>query len=279
MTHTADQSVLLGLTACWTASARAHESQRADRLFDDPWAEALAGQVGAEWLAQRTADSLTPIVLRTRFFDDFLQQITSQHNLRQIVLVAAGLDTRAFRLAWSEHTCVFELDQPAVLDHKQQVLDRAGALPRCDRRAIGVDLAAAWQSSLLAAGYEPTRPSGWLLEGLSFYLPDEAIVRLLDTVTDLAAPGSWLGLDVINRLTLTSPLTRPWIEMQAALGAPWIGTLDEPVEILAARGWAASLTQAGQPEVNHGRWRLPVIPVNLPTLPHNWLVTAHKVLA
>ncbi len=272
-----DQHTPLASTACWTASVRAQENCRPDRLFEDPWAQALAGPIGADWLAQRSADSVIPIILRTRFFDDFLQRITTQHALRQIVLVAAGLDTRAYRLTWPDQTRVFELDQAAVPARKQTVLDRAGARPTCERRAIGVDLAAAWTADLLAAGFEPDRPSGWLLEGVSFYLPTETVAGLLDAVTELAAPGSWLGCDVINSLVLTSPITRPWIEMQAQSGAPWIGTLDHPEESLAALGWKAALTQAGQPDAHHGRWKYPVIPVNMPNMPHNWLITAQRV--
>ena len=91
---------LVGSTAHWTAAVRAKESERPDRLFDDPWAAALAGEAGMAWLEPRTPDSLAPIVLRTRYFDDFLQRITRQSGIRQVVLLAAGLDTRAFRLSW-----------------------------------------------------------------------------------------------------------------------------------------------------------------------------------
>jgi hypothetical protein len=95
-------------------------------------------------------------------------------------------------------------------------------------------------------------------------------------VTRLAAPGSRLGFDVINGAMLISPWTRPWVDMQAAAGAPWIGTMDDPVGFLAARGWRASLTQAGQPDASHGRWRLPVIPTAMPDMPHDWFVTAER---
>ena len=130
----------LGSTAHWTAAVRQMESAREDRLFSDPWAAALAGEEGAQWIAQRTPDSVVPIVLRTRYFDDFLQRVTSQNAIRQVVLMAAGLDTRAFRLAWPAQTRIFELDQVAVLAHKERVLSAAGALPACDRRTVGVDL-------------------------------------------------------------------------------------------------------------------------------------------
>lgn len=271
-----DRNAMLGATACWTASVRALETRRHGRLFADPWAEDLAGQVGADWRAQRTEDSVISIVLRTRFFDDFLQRIITQYHLDQIVLLAAGLDTRAYRLVWPAHIHLFELDQADVLNRKKMILERAGADTTCERRALGVDLTAEWKSDLLRAGFAPARPSGWLLEGLCFYLPNDTVTQLLDNVTALAATGSWLGFDVINSLVLESPWTKAWVEMQAQAGAPWIGTMDNPGAFLHARGWQATITQAGQPDANHGRWHYPVFPVDMPNMPHNWLVTAQR---
>jgi len=266
----------LGSTAYWTAAVRAHESAREDRLIDDPWAAALAGPGGAGWIATRSAESVVPIVLRTRYFDDCLQRITAEEGMRQVVLMAAGLDTRVFRLSWPDQTRFFELDQPAVLGYKEKVLRSAGALPACARQTIGVDLTEPWEAALVAAGFDRKQPAAYLLEGFLFYLETEGLERILDEVAVLAAPGSWLGFDVVNSAVLTSPLTRAWVAMQANLGAPWIGTLDDPVGFLAARGWQAALTQAGQPETNHGRWVLPVIPTLMLNMPHNWFVTARK---
>lgn len=276
MTEKDDSQSDLASTARWTAAVRALESERIDRLFSDPWAAALAGEEGSAWLAQRTADSVLPIVLRTRFFDDFLQRITSREAVRQIVMLAAGLDTRAFRLTWPAGTQIFELDQAAVLRHKEQVLNSTGAQPTCKRRLIEVDLTGAWQAALVQAGFDSARPSGWLLEGFLFYLPNERLTQILDEVSNLAAPGSWLGFDIINSVVLTSPWTRPWIEMQASSGAPWIGSLDDPPAFLKERGWEVVLSQAGQPDANHGRWTLPVIPVTQSEMPHNWYVVALK---
>jgi methyltransferase (TIGR00027 family) len=267
---------LLGSTAHWTADIRAKESAREDRLFNDPWAAALAGKEGQEWIEQRSADSVVPIVLRTRFFDDFLQRITSQNGIRQVVLLAAGLDTRAFRLNWPEQTRLFELDQPAVLQYKEQILYSAGAQPTCTRQTIEVNLTDPWQETLIQTGFDPQQPSGWLLEGFLFYLSNENLTHLLDEVASLAAPGSWLGFDTINSTVLTSPWTRPWVEMQANAGAPWIGTMDDPEGFLSMRGWKATLSQAGADEANHGRWPYPVIPTTMPDMPHNWFVIAQK---
>ena len=190
--------------------------------------------------------------------------------------MAAGLDTRAFRIQWPQGTRLFELDQPAVLSYKEGILHSLGAEPTCERRTIGKDLTEPWKDALISSGFDLQERSGWLLEGFLFYLADEDITRLIDSVTDLAAPGSWLGFDIINGAMLTSPWTKPWIEMQAQSGAPWTGTMEDPESTLASRGWRATLTQAGQPDVHYGRWTLPVIPTKMADMPHNWLVTAQK---
>ena len=142
----------LGATAYWTAAVRALESERADRLFSDPWAKALAGEVGAAWMAGRTPESVVPIVLRTRFFDDFLLRIAENEGARQVVMLAAGLDTRAYRLAWPAGMCFYELDQENVLGYKAHVLGIAGAKPAGERKSIAVDLTGSWQAALLKSG-------------------------------------------------------------------------------------------------------------------------------
>src|SRR5258708_2986712 len=133
-------SKTLASTARWTAAIRAHESEYADRLFHDPWAALLAGQTGQSWNdclsieANRVNEA--PMVIRTKFFDDFLLRVTTEHQVHQIVMVAAGMDTRAFRLTWPERTRLFELDQPELLAQKEQLLSSAGASPTCWRQTI-----------------------------------------------------------------------------------------------------------------------------------------------
>ena len=267
---------ILGSTARWTAGVRARESLREDRLFNDPWAAALAGMEGEEWAEHRSGDNGVSITVRTRFFDDFLQGVTSEFPIRQVVLMAAGLDMRAFRLPWPEQTRLFELDKPDVLSYKEQILRPAGAHPTCERLTIAVDLTGLWTDALIKAGFDPKQSSIWLLEGFLHYLPDENVTRLLDEITKLAAPASWIGFDIINSAMLTSPWTRQWVEALAQSGTPWIGTMDEPEEFLAQRGWNATLTQAGEKGANYGRWPYPVIPHMVPNMPRNWFVTGQK---
>lgn len=128
----------------------------------------------------------------------------------------------------------------------------------------------------MSSGFDSAQPSLWLLDGFLFYLPGAAVTRILDTVTGLASSGSWCGFDIVNSLVLTSPWTKPWVDMQAASGAPWLGTMDDPQAFMGQRGWQATLTQAGAADANHGRWHLPVLPVDMPDMPHNWFVTAYK---
>lgn len=270
------QYPILGSTAYWTASVRAKESTREDRLFDDPWAAALAGTKGLAWIERRSADSVISMSLRTRFFDDFLQRIATDNGIRQIVLMAAGLDTRAFRLRWPGKMRLFELDQTPVLEHKERILRSAGAQPTCERQTIAADLTGPWEAALVKAGFEPEQPSGWLLEGFLFYISTQDLTHLLDRTSSLAAPGSWIGFDAINAITLTSPVTRGWVQMQADSGAPWIGTLDDPEGFLAIRGWQATAIPLGAPEANYGRWPYPVIPATIPGMPHLWFVIGKK---
>jgi len=267
----------LGSTAYWTAAVRAMEHARPDRLINDPWAEALAGEVGAAWIAGRAPESVLPVLLRTRYFDDFLQRTSKENNIRQIVLVAAGLDTRAFRLDWPAGTRIFEMEQANVLEYKEQILVSLGAKTARERTTIAADLTQPWKDELLKAGFDSHEPSTWLLEGFLFYLPNDSIISILEQAISLVVSGSWLGFDVMNSSTLNSPLTRSWVEMQAKNGAPFIGTLDDPQKFLSARGWQAYLTQAGAPDANYGRWTFPVIPTDMPNMPHNWFVTAKKL--
>src|SRR5215212_9198075 len=226
-------------TSRWMAAARAWESERADRLFYDPLAAALAGPEGFAWLermeaaAQADGPALYP-VLRTRFFDDFLLDSCRRLGVRQVVLAAAGLDTRAFRLDWPSRTRLYEMDLAEVLDAKEDVLDRAEAKPACERRTIRVDLReTTWPEALLASGYRPERPSVWLIEGLLYYLTRAAIHKLLKKVGALTTTGSLLGLDVMNRGLFFSLVAWPLQAALARLGAPGRFGTNDPERLMA----------------------------------------------
>ena len=133
---------------------------------------------------------------RTKFFDDFFLDAAAA-GIRQAVILASGLDSRAYRLAWPAGTTVYEIDQPQVIEFKTATLAGLGAKPKVDRRAVAIDLRNDWPTALREAGFDADRPTAWIAEGLLGYLPPEAQDRLLDNVTGLSTAGSRFGTESI----------------------------------------------------------------------------------
>lgn len=269
-------------TSRWMAAARARESERTDRLFDDPLAAALASPEGFAWLermesaAWSDGPGLYPVI-RTRFFDDFLLDSCRRLGVRQVVLAAAGLDTRAFRLNWPSGTQVYELDLPEVLNTKEDVIEAASAEASCERRTVSVDLRQeTWPEALLDAGYQPESRSVWLIEGLLFYLTRPAVHELLGKVGALTATGSLLGLDMMNRGMFFSPVA--WLQqvVLAWRGAPGRFGANDPEKLIAYHGWEADVRQPGEEGANFGRWPRPMVSRNVPGLPRSFLVRARR---
>jgi len=192
-------------TALGAAEMRAEESLRVYRLFDDPYAAAFVAAAPPLFadipsladeteLAALIEASITAIAIRTRFFDDHVLRACAT-GCRQIVLLAAGLDTRAFRLDWPEGVRVFVLDLPGLFDFKERVLAEQGAMPRCERAVVAVDLREDWPTRLTAAGFEPNASSAWVAEGLLVYLSNDDAVRLLTAVGELSPGASQLAFD------------------------------------------------------------------------------------
>ncbi len=281
MSSDSSAKVTLASTACQAAAARARESERADRLFNDPWAALLAGQVEQDWSDHISTDLSRGgdhgIVIRTKFFDDFLLHAVAEHQIRQVVIIAAGMDTRAFRLIWPEETHLFELDQPELLAQKEQLLSSAGASPTCWRQTIGVDLRNPWADTLRQAGFDPLQRSVWLLEGLLYYLPASSALHLLDVITTLSASESRLGFNVVNHDLLTSPRYHSLMESLEKSGIPWISAMDEPEVVLAERGWSATVSQIGEEGAKFGRWSHAITPRSVPDVPRSFLVTATRM--
>ena len=269
-------------TSRWMAAARARETRRRDRLFCDPLAAELAGPEGFAWLDRTDPPGSLGgpgayAVIRTRFFDDFLQSVCQSSEVRQVVLVAAGMDTRAFRLDWPPGTCLYELDLPEVLAAKEEVTDKAGVRAGCKRLTVGVDLKEeGWPETLLDCGYRPERPSVWLIEGLLFYLTRSTVHGLLEKVGALTTAGSLLGLDVMNRDVFFSPVAWPIQATLAWSGAPGRFGTDEPEALLSGHGWKAAVTQPGEEGAKFGRWPGLVVPREVPGIPRGFLVKAHR---
>ncbi|KOV88617.1 MULTISPECIES: SAM-dependent methyltransferase [unclassified Streptomyces] len=198
----------VGVTALLVAAARAIETSRPGAPARDEYAEHFvrAAPGCADWprrfdeVPDGDADPLWGRLarffgLRTRVFDGFLLSAAAG-GCRQVVVLGAGLDTRAHRLPWPDGSTVFEIDQEEVLAFKQSVLDTLGAVPRAARVALAADLRQDWTDALIGAGFDPTRPTAWLAEGLVPYLPPAAEHELLATVNAHSAPGSALGYEV-----------------------------------------------------------------------------------
>ena len=158
------------------------------------------------------------IAVRTRFFDQLFIDACAA-GIRQAVILASGLDTRAYRLAWPAGTVVFEIDQPAVIDFKTEVLTEAGATPAAERRTIGVDLRDDWPRALRDGGFDPGQPTAWIAEGLLIYLPPDAQDRLLNAVTELSTPGSRLATEHMDAQALTGDWAKAMTERGRRLGS------------------------------------------------------------
>lgn len=256
----------VGKTAIGVAGLRAMESRRADRLFDDPYAQAFldAGRALFPELPAAAEESkdrpLTGIgalfyshaVVRTRFYDDYLLAATAA-GCEQVVLLAAGLDTRAFRLSWPHRVRVFELDLPEVLEFKQQVLAGQSATPVCERIAIPADLREDWSGKLLAAGFQRTVSTVWLPEGLLIYLSHGEAARMLIAVGELSVPGSRLSFE--HSTTDDDGLVSRARAMPGAnVAALWKGGLGEQApQWLAEHGWRPETHARSALAVKYGR--------------------------
>ncbi|MBE1492928.1 methyltransferase (TIGR00027 family) [Amycolatopsis lexingtonensis] len=249
----------VSVTAVGVAALRAYESRRPDRLFDDPYAAAFhaagrallpispgetpQGGLGALFARQ--------VAIRTRFYDDYLLAA----GCAQVVVLAAGLDARAFRLGWAPGVRLFELDLPEVLAFKDEVLSRQDAVPSCERVVVPADLRGDWAAALRAAGFDPSVPAAWLAEGLLVYLSRDDAEKLLSTVTELSAPGSHVSFEHRSAETRDGLLARakatPGAERVTRL---WQGGLGgKAPEWLRGHGWSPTVVSHAELAAKYDR--------------------------
>jgi methyltransferase (TIGR00027 family) len=259
-----DPATSVGTTATLVATARALATRAG--LINDPFAEPLVRAVGVDFFTQVATGEraiselgddngfalLTDLfAVRTRFFDNFLTD-AGRAGIRQAVILASGLDARPYRLWWPAGTAVYEIDQPGVIEFKTQTLRGLAATPTADRRAAGIDLRREWPEALRRLGFDATKPTVWIAEGLFIgYLAPATQDRLLNNVTRLSAPGSRVAADYLpNR-------SRPFSSQEHALAERWqpygfdgdmteLTYLDEyhdTAESLAALGWKTFVTE------------------------------------
>jgi methyltransferase (TIGR00027 family) len=208
-----DLASSVGATATMVAAGRAMATKDPRGLINDPFAEPLVRAVGVDFFTKMmdgeldldAIENATPVriqamidgmAVRTKYFDDYFINATDA-GVRQAVILASGLDSRAYRLPWPPATVVYEIDQPQVIEFKTTTLAGIGAEPTATRRTIPIDLRAEWPAALQAAGLDTTAPTAWLAEGLLIYLPAEAQDRLFDNITALSAPGSTIATEFV----------------------------------------------------------------------------------
>jgi methyltransferase (TIGR00027 family) len=193
-----DLASSVGVTATMVAASRALASVDTNPLINDPFAAPLVRAVGIDFFTRVVDGEISPptesLAVRTRFFDEFVINATSA-GIGQAVILAAGLDSRAYRLAWPPGNVVYEVDQPKVIEFKTNTMARLGATPTAERRAVSIDLRDDWPTALRSSGFDDSKPAAWSAEGLLMYLPPEAQDRLFDHITALSAPGSQLATD------------------------------------------------------------------------------------
>src|ERR1700676_188944 len=207
-----DLASSVGATATMVAAARAMASTADDALIENPFAEPLVRAVGVDLFTRLVTGELRPedldsdsesvgmqrmtdnMAVRTKFFDEFFLS-AAEGGIHQAVILASGLDSRAYRLAWPAGTTVYEIDQPDVIEFKTKTLAELGAEPTAERRTVAMDLRYNWPSALIEEGFDPTQPTAWIAEGLLGYLPPDAQDRLLDSITALSAPDSRIATE------------------------------------------------------------------------------------
>ena len=275
----------VGLTSLWVAAMRAVESERGqDALVHDPFARALAGEKGFEILERgksSTPIELPVIPIRTKWIDERF----AATKLDQLVILAAGMDARAFRMDLRGKK-VFEVDRDFVLAYKRA---RISAEPRCDRVEVPIDLREDWPSALVAAGtpkadgansdagFDAKRPALFLVEGLLVYLDEGSVRSIFARIDALASKGSELVFESNNRALLTSPFMKARLDFVRELGAPWIFGEDDPRTLVPA-GWSATVEEFADAGTRWGRWPLPPAPKDmLPMIPRSFLVHATKL--
>jgi methyltransferase (TIGR00027 family) len=270
-----DLASSVGATATMVAAARAIASREPDAIIDDPFADPLVRAVGMDfftrWLDGEIGTSdedggeitrlMTSVMaVRTRFFDDFFTDATAA-GIRQAVILASGLDARAYRLQWPAGTVVYEIDQPKVIEFKNTTMASIGAAPTADRRTVSIDLRDDWPAALRRNGFDASKPTAWAAEGLLMYLPPDAQDRLFDDIATLSAPGSRLateyhpdaGKSIGER---AEAFRERWREHGFDMNLAdlfYKGERNPVVEYLTEHGWQVTARDRPQMFVEYGR--------------------------
>ncbi|MEZ0349600.1 class I SAM-dependent methyltransferase [Mycobacterium sp. pR1184] len=256
-----DLASSVGATATMVATGRAMATKDPRGLINDPFAEPLVRAVGVDFFTKMmdgeldlsAIENATPIrmramvdgmAVRTKYFDDYFVNATAA-GVRQVVILASGLDSRAYRLPWPAETVVYEIDQPQVIDFKTTTLADIGAQPTAIRRTIPIDLRQDWPAALRAAGFDTTAPTAWLAEGLLIYLPPEAQDLLFDNITALSVPGSTIATEFVPGIVdfdadrvreMSGSFREHGVDIDMA-SLVYAGQRNHVVDYLGTKGW------------------------------------------
>ena len=272
-----DLASSVGATATMVAAARALATKEPDPLINDPFAAPLVRAVGIDFFTRVIDGEIAPtetgetgevevqtetdtLAVRTRFFDDFFTGATAA-GIGQVVILAAGLDARAYRLAWPPGTVVYEVDQPEVVKFKTDTMAQLGAEPTAERRTVSIDLREDWPTALRRSGFDDTKPAAWSAEGLLMYLPPEAQDRLFDHVTALSAPGTQLATEYHPDTGPTMAergraMNQRWANLGCDLdmsGLFYEGERNNVAEYLGDRGWQVNARARRELFADYGR--------------------------
>ncbi|MDT5299722.1 MAG: hypothetical protein QOG79_2964 [Mycobacterium sp.] len=261
-----DLASSVGATATAVAASRAMASQGPDALLDDPLADPLVRAVGIDSFVKLVDGEIAvtddprlnrrsmneQMAVRTRYFDDFFTTATDS-GVRQVVILASGLDTRAYRLRWPADTVVYEIDQPDVIEFKTRTLAGLGAEPTAQRRTVAIDLRDDWPSALIRAGFVTSLPTAWSAEGLLVYLPPEAQDRLFDSITELSAPGSRVATEHMDMRGLPADWAQQLTQRSQRISSSinlaelfYTGERNNAADYLAAHGWQTNVLKTGE---------------------------------
>jgi methyltransferase (TIGR00027 family) len=256
-----DLASSVGATATMVAAGRAMVTKAPDGLINDPFADPLVRAVGVDFFTKMldgelelesvenfSADRMQAMIhgmgVRTKYFDEYFARATD-NGVRQAVILASGLDARAYRLPWPDGTVVYEIDQPQVIEFKTTTLAGIGAQPSATRRTVAIDLRAAWPTALREAGLDPAKPTAWLAEGLLIYLPPEAQDRLFDNIAALSAPGSTIATEFVPGIVdfdadrvreMSGSLRDHGLDVDMA-SLVYSGERNHVIDYLRAKGW------------------------------------------
>jgi methyltransferase (TIGR00027 family) len=275
-----DLASSVGATATMVAAARALASAEPNPIINDPFAAPLVRAVGLDFFIRLVdGDVQIPpaseshdgserdlqfetdsIGVRTRFFDDFFLN-AARDGVGQSVILAAGLDARPYRLPWPSGSVVYEVDQPKVIEFKNAAMSALSAEPATERRTVSIDLRDDWPAALRSSGFDDTKPTAWIAEGLLMYLPPDAQDRLFDNITALSAPGSRLATEYHPPSDATmsergQQFNQRWVDLGCDVDLSGLfidGERSNVVEYLSDRGWQVTSRPRREMFADYGR--------------------------